>query len=124
MPETDLGVIYPDSSGHTRIWEHLQTLAATATAAIRDALAALQEAAGRTTVSLNNAASGSTAVTFPANRFTAAPAVTATINASSTTYVAGTGPSSVTGVTIIAFHRTGAASTANLTVSWIARSIR
>ena len=27
MPTTPKGLVYPDSSGHTRIWEHLQTLA-------------------------------------------------------------------------------------------------
>lgn len=27
MPETPHGIVYPDSSGHTRLWEHLETLA-------------------------------------------------------------------------------------------------
>lgn len=27
MPSTSRGYVYPDSSGHTRLWEHLQTLA-------------------------------------------------------------------------------------------------
>lgn len=35
MPNTGLGITYPDSSGHTRLWEHLQTLAQTADAAVQ-----------------------------------------------------------------------------------------
>lgn len=27
MPDTSQGLTYPDSSGHTRIWEHIQALA-------------------------------------------------------------------------------------------------
>lgn len=84
---------------------------------------ATEEAAGDITVSLANAASGSVAVTFPAGRFTAAPAVVATVAGLSTTYVAGTGGRTAAGVTVIAFHRAGTASTVALTVSWIARSI-
>lgn len=34
MPQTDRGIVYPDSAGHTRLWEHLGTLAETADAAM------------------------------------------------------------------------------------------
>lgn len=35
MPNTAEGVTYPDSGGHTRLWEHLQTLATTVTTALQ-----------------------------------------------------------------------------------------
>jgi len=35
MPTTARGIIYPDSSGHTRLWEHLQDLATTTDDAIQ-----------------------------------------------------------------------------------------
>ena len=34
MPSTPRGLTYPDSTGHTRLWEHLQNLATTTEAAI------------------------------------------------------------------------------------------
>lgn len=37
MPTTPKGIVYPDSSGHTRLWEHLQALAETADAAVEEA---------------------------------------------------------------------------------------
>lgn len=35
MPTTSEGLTYPDSSGHTRLWEHLQTLAVNVNTALR-----------------------------------------------------------------------------------------
>lgn len=35
MPTTPRGIVYPASSDHTRLWEHLQTLASTADAAVQ-----------------------------------------------------------------------------------------
>lgn len=46
MPETTLGLEYPDSLAHTRTWEHWQTLAQTADAAITDQINALAAAVG------------------------------------------------------------------------------
>lgn len=34
MPNTPRGLVYPDAGGHTRLWEHLQTLAETTDGAL------------------------------------------------------------------------------------------
>lgn len=74
-------------------------------------------ASGIVAVNISNAASGSTAVTFPVGRFTATPAVTVTPGGSTSWIGAVTG-ASATGVTVLAFTNSGAASTANLSVFW------
>lgn len=40
MPQTSRGITYPASDGHTRLWEHFQTLANTTNDAITAAIAA------------------------------------------------------------------------------------
>lgn len=80
-------------------------------------------AAGSVTVAINAAASGTAAVTFPAGRFTAPPAVTATVNAGSVSYIAGIGSLTASGFTMLAFQRDGTAGTVSLTVCWNARTL-
>lgn len=86
MPQTTRGIVFPDSTGHTRLWEHYQTLAETADTAIGGTLTLTQvlavtgrHAAGTGTVGAPSAANGTVtiAVTFPVGRFTAAPVVVA-----------------------------------------------
>lgn len=48
MPATPRGITYPDGTGHTRLWEHLQAVADTADTAIGAAAAAVEAAAWTT----------------------------------------------------------------------------
>lgn len=87
-----------------------------------DAIRALAEklgatAAGQATVVLNNAPSGSVAVTFPAGRFTSPPVVNATAYGT-TTYIANNGGATVNGVNIGCRYYGGTATTANVVLSW------
>lgn len=77
MPNTARGITYPTADDHTRLWEHLQTLAQTADTAISNGLTAANTRAGGTQ-NLNAAAANTyytINVAFPAGRFTAPPAV-------------------------------------------------
>lgn len=78
MPETALGIITPDSSGHTRLWDHLQTLAETTDDAILAAILAAAPQAGQvTTDAITNTGSAwatVATVTF-ARRFDASPKI-------------------------------------------------
>lgn len=75
MPETPRGITYPDSSAHTRLWEHFQELALD----IDNLLGALpfRMAAGSQSLSASSASNPST-ITLPAGRFTQPPIVVAT----------------------------------------------
>lgn len=64
MPTTERGLTYPDSTGHTRLWEHLQTLAQNAEAAL-DALDAAPLAAMWKTAAQSTVSAAVTKVTFP-----------------------------------------------------------
>jgi hypothetical protein len=78
-------------------------------------------ASGTVLVNVNNAASGSAAVTFPAGRFTGtAPNIVATLATTSTMYIAGVGGQATTGFNANIFHRDGVVATTSLNVSWIA----
>jgi hypothetical protein len=75
-------------------------------------------AAGSVVVNLSAANSGTTAVTFPAGRFSAVPIVTATMAAGSASYVAGVGSVTASGFNAIAFQKDTATGTVALTVHW------
>lgn len=77
-------------------------------------------ATGAATVSMTAAANGSTAVTYPAGRFSVIPIVVATLASGSNVYVAGVGSSNINGFTALAFHKLGTATTISVTVNWIA----
>lgn len=76
-------------------------------------------ASGTTSVVLSNQSQSSTTVTFPAGRFTATPAVTA--STASGTYLANTVSPTTTSVQIWAAHRDGTAQSGTVSVAWIAR---
>ena len=81
-------------------------------------------AAGTATISLAAASAGSVAVTFPAGRFSAAPAVTASANNTAAQhYVMNTGTPSPGGVIVVASQKASTQATISFPVSWIARSI-
>jgi hypothetical protein len=82
VPSTSRGYTYPDSTGHTRIWEHFEELADdidTDLAAVF-ALLPVRVAAGAVNVTLTAAASGNAAIVFPVGRFTVSPLVVALLN--------------------------------------------
>lgn len=97
-----------------------------------DAIKALAEAvearlrvsaAGLVVVNVNAAINGSTAVTFPVGRFSAAPAVAATVHTSPGNYYAGTTAVTATGTTVFATHRDGTSGTIAINASWIATAV-
>lgn len=141
MPQTAKGIVYPDSSGSTRLWEHLENLAETADSAIDAGAAAAvaptdakantntaqlamlpkATAAGTATVSIAaNSRSGYYDVTFPAGRFTAVPIVLAT--AANSVYNTATRLKSTTGARVDVNHIDGtlAASATTASVDWYA----
>lgn len=81
-------------------------------------------AAGVSPVSLSNASSGSVAVTLPAGRFSAAPAVVATIdNVSGTVLICTVAGRSATGFTAwVTTTASGTKVTASTNVNWVARA--
>jgi hypothetical protein len=126
MGQTARGLVFPDSGGHTRIWEHLESLANTADAAIGLAVMPgnLKIASGSATLNLSNAANGSVAVTFPAGRFTAAPITVGNAQGGGgTDYICSIGANpapSATAVTIWLQQRAGTALTGARNIWWIA----
>ena len=70
MPDTTLGITYPDAAAHTRIWEHMQALAED----VDGLLAAIPKVAGGL-VTASGSSNGQAFVTFPSGRFTDIPAV-------------------------------------------------
>ena len=93
--------------------------------AVADRTAALPyaEAAGTTTISLSDAASGTTAVTFPASRFSAAPIVTVTPVGTSVMSGYSLSAPTTSGMTVGIRHVDGTAITATITVHWTARQM-
>lgn len=74
---------------------------------------------GTVSIPLSNVASASLSVAFP-ETFSGTPNVQATMNANSSTYIAGTGAVTSTSFTALGFHRAGTASTVTLAVAWFA----
>lgn len=70
MPQTPLGLVYPDSAGHTRLWEHLQALAESIDAAVPFVQS------GTVSLDANNVSQVSDTATFP-EPFAAVPVVVA-----------------------------------------------
>lgn len=101
MPQTGRGIIYPDSSGHTRLWEHLGSLAQSADDAIGGLLPIPRVRTGVANVPGAGGLYTSAAVTFPAGSFTVAPHVVAC-----GTHNAGWYWATVSGVTVNGFSVT------------------
>jgi hypothetical protein len=121
---TDTPVLGDGSSGsHVRLLVDPAGLLATTGAGLK--LADTQRAAaGVTPVSLSNQATKAVAVTFPASRFTSAPAVVANVGSNTQTYGASTANRTATGFTLNMFHKDGVPSTvSNVDVNWIANAI-
>jgi len=74
---------------------------------------------GAAAITISAAASGTTAVVFPA-AFSGNPTVVATLNSGSSTYIAGIGSRTASGFNLIAFHRAGTATTVTVNADWIA----
>jgi hypothetical protein len=81
----------------------------------------LAVAAGLATLTLTNASNAEITVTFPAGRFSAAPAVVATINASVSTWYAYVKSITATNCIIGIRQINGSLTTASIAVGWIAR---
>lgn len=125
MPTTPRGLLYPDSSGHTRIWEHLQALAESADDTLDAILSLLpiRVAVGKATINISGAASGAVTIAFPVGRFTQAPVFLAFNGGGSGASVFNllSNTQTDTGVTVTAVHRdAGSTGTATIVVNWIA----
>lgn len=123
MPETPSGIVYPDASSHTRLWEHLQALAESAEAAFLEQLSTLpaRVAAGAVIVNVSSAATGTAAITFPAGRFEVPPIVKLTNMGGTGASVFNLQGSALTkdGMTVTAIHRDGGSTaTAAINVHW------
>jgi hypothetical protein len=125
VPSTSRGYTYPDSTGHTRIWEHIEELADDVDTDLAAVLALLpvRMAAGSISVTLTAATSGFTAITFPVSRFSVAPLVIATLQDAP----GGTGKFvprviSITssGANVYCYSGDGTSVTGTATVGWIA----
>jgi hypothetical protein len=69
MPQTPLGLTYPDSDGHTRLWEHLQTLADDTNDLVEETIESQQVAswvqAGKIAVSFSGEVFKDATITYP-----------------------------------------------------------
>lgn len=114
MPSTSLGIPYPDSTGHTRMWEHLQNLAAAVNGLF---LARPKIMTGVATVNFTGGDNANIAVDLTPAGFATAPVVTVT--ARNSNYYGYTGTPSTTAVTVGARTRSGTFS-GSVDVSWVA----
>lgn len=80
-------------------------------------------AAGLVVVNIAAAGSGSVAVTFPAGRFLAAPAVSVGVHTSPTNYYGGTTAVAASGCTVFASHRDGTSASIAINASWTATEV-
>jgi hypothetical protein len=101
-------------------WGDALNAAVNALSQVQDAQKLKAIEAGVVGVPLTAAASGTTAVTFKPGRFSSTPIIVATAASNSISYIAGIGGQNVNGFTAIAFHRDGTATTATISVNWIA----
>jgi hypothetical protein len=110
MGTTNKGLPYPEPT---------DPIAAGADAIKNLALVINQPVSGRVTITGTGVATASTAVTFPAGHFTAAPRVTASPSANAG-YIAYTAPPTATAVTLLITRADGANFSASTSVTWIA----
>lgn len=137
MPQTTRGLVYPDSTGHTRTWEHWQTLAETADAAINTAeqnaeqntatavhaTPLVQTGSGSTGAAVAAGAYGDVVVTFPTPFAATTPGPVAIPASTSYNVTVSTLSVSATGATFRVFNNR-AASIANAGIQWIAVGAR
>ena len=113
MPTTPEGIVYPDSSGHTRLWEHFQTLADS----IDTLLGSLRIEAGEVSLPFSNTTTANAAVSF-GEAFSGTPFVVVTagnvgINCSWAAV-------SASGFTAYGRRLEGATQGSAVTVNWVA----
>jgi hypothetical protein len=125
VPDTSRGYTYPDSTGHTRLWEHFEELADdidTDLAAVF-ALLPVRMAAGSVVVTLTAVAFNSSAIVFPVGRFTVAPLVVCSLgNAPGGTqkFVPRTINQTTSGADVWVYTGDQTSQTGTCVVSWIA----
>jgi hypothetical protein len=125
VPSTSRGYTYPDSTGHTRIWEHIEELADDIDADLVAALALLpvRVAAGAVNVTLTGVASSFASFTFPIGRFTVSPLVVALLNnapGGSAKFVPRAINVTASGADMYVYTGDATTQTATAGVSWIA----
>lgn len=121
MPTTARGIEYPNSAGHTRLWEHLQTMAEdvdaalTATEALRPKIKA-----GKQSLTFTGGSTATATVDYSAAGFSAPPAVFVT--ATNSNYFGFTGTPGTTSSTVGARINSGTSSS-TLDIHWVAIGI-
>lgn len=132
MPTTSRGLIYPASTEHTRIWEHLQNLATSADTAIGTVASAINDHGssgyikigsvlvqwGRVAITGTGATTASGVVTYPL-AFSASPQVVATVLAGSL-YFANSSTPATTTCTITIRDRNDTVISGTINASWLA----
>ena len=79
MPETEHGIVYPESTDHTRLWEHFQNLAESVDA-LFDSIPVIQAGiSGQSAPAASSGGVSDVTVTFP-KAFASTPRVTGTAN--------------------------------------------
>jgi len=116
MPETAHGIVYPDASAHTRLWEHFQELAETADAALPEV--PLIQFGLATVGPISAAGYADGAVVFP-KPFATAPVVVAVGNYWGVSVTPAAAPTP-TAVTLRAFNGRAAAIAGVVSAYWIA----
>ena len=117
MPQTTQGLTYPDSSGHTRLWEHLQQLAED----VDDLIGLNRTQSGVSSIPFDNDATQYVNVVFP-EAFSDVPNVTCSaqnvgINVSAHNITA-------TGFTLYGRRLEGATQGTPVNAQWIAHGPR
>lgn len=116
MPETAHGIVYPESTDHTRLWEHYQNLAES-TDELFNTIPFIQF--GHATISPASSNSGDAKITYP-TPFAATPVVVVELQSRAIQWYTGASSVTATGCNLWVAQRDGTASSANLTVAWIA----
>jgi hypothetical protein len=125
VPSTSRGYVYPDSTGHTRIWEHFEELADdidTDLVAVLERLP-VRMSAGSVSVVLSSDTVAFTAITFPVSRFSVAPLVVATLQSApggSAKFVPRVISITTSGANVYVYTGDGTSQTATVTVAWVA----
>jgi hypothetical protein len=117
MPNTANGFPYPaDTDPIAQGAAAIQALAAKVDTALRTS------AGGRVSIALNNVTSAAVAITFPAGRFSAPPALVAT-GENTSTYIMSCSAVTATAASVTARYYLGTASTATVTAMWAAEGV-
>lgn len=98
MPATARGITYPDDAGHTRLWDHLQTVAETTDAALDDLGVPVERQKGAANMPASGSTYASVVVTFPVP-FSATPDLVL-VTSTNVSVVLGISGVSATGFTI------------------------